>query len=170
MTAMSIDFLREKIHPPIDNEQKESDLWRFFDIVNCYSYALGLLCDISFLNPGQISKMQKKQQYTDEELLERVTKDIHVLGMEIRESTLDEEITNKNAWKIAIMNADKTPIQERYDYHFLKQAPNKQWYQKIPYEQFPSNYDSRCRAITNPETANYSFRYHLVGYFVVTKN
>ena len=169
MTAMSIDSLKEKIHPPMRNELKESEIWRFFDIANCYSYALGLLHDISHLNPGQISRMQRKRKYTDEELVECVEEDIRVLGMIIRESTLEEEVTSENSWKIAIMNADVNSIQERYDYHFLKQCPNKQWYQKIPYEQFPSKYDSRFRTITDPETATYPYHYHLVGYFVVTK-
>lgn len=169
MTAMSIDILREKIHPPIDDVRKEEDLWKFFDTVNCYSYALGLLYDIRFLNPGQISKMQKKNQYTDEELVERVKSDVCILGLEIRESTLDEEIYGENTWKIAILNTGTTFTQDRYDYHFLRQGSNKRWYQKIPYDQFPSSYDTRYRTITDPESATYSFHYHLVGYFVVTK-
>ena len=169
MTSISIDILRERIHPPIADEQKDDDLWKFFDVVNCYSYALGLLYDITFLNPGQLSKMQRKKQYTDEELIERVKNDVHALGMEIRESSLNEEITEENTWKIAILNTGKMHVQERYDYHFLRQNPNKKWYQKIPYDQFPSNYDSKYRTITNPETASYSFHYHLVGYFVVAK-
>ncbi|MBR3613911.1 MAG: hypothetical protein IKL55_01885 [Clostridia bacterium] len=170
MTAVSIDFLRERIHPPIQDEQKEDDLWKFFDVVNCYSYALGLLYDVTFLNPGQISRMQLQKQYTDQELLERVFSDIHVLGMGIRKSTLEEEILSDNEWKIAIMNTDTSFSQERYDYHFLKQNTNKQWFQKIPFDQFPTKYDSRYRTITNPETATYSYHYHLVGYFVVTKD
>ena len=170
MTAMSIDNLKARIRPPMCNEVKECDVWKFFDIVNCYSYALGLLYDISHLNPGQISKMQKKHKYTDKELLERVEEDVHILGMIIRESTLEEDVTGDNSWKIAIMNTDIDSVHEHYDYHFLKQCPDKLWYQKIPYEQFPSKYDSHFHTITNPETASYPYHYHLVGYFVVTKN
>ena len=169
MTAMSIDNLRERIYPPIANERDEENLWKFFDTVNCYSYALGLLCDIRFLNPGQISQMQEQNQYTDEELIERVRNDVYVLGLEIRESSLDEDIIGEDTWKIAILNTGKTLTQERYDYHFLRQGPNKKWYQKIPYDQFPSAYDNRYNTITDPATATYSFHYHLVGYFVVTK-
>ena len=169
MTAMSIDNLRERIYPPIANEREEENLWKFFDTVNCYSYALGLLSDIRFLNPGQISQMQEQNQYTDEELIERVRNDVYGLGLEIRESSLDEDVIDEDTWKIAILNTGKTLTQERYDYHFLRQNPNKKWYQKIPYDQFPSTYDNRYKAITDPASATYSFSYHLVGYFVVTK-
>lgn len=169
MTSMSIDILKKRICPPIKDERKDEDLWKFFDSVNCYSYALGLLYDIRFLNPGQISQMQDKDQYTDEELVERVKSDVCILGLEIRESTLDEEIMEENSWKIAILNTALTFPKERYDYHFLRQSCNMRWYHKIPYDQFPLSYDTRYREITDPATATYSYHYHLVGYFVVTK-
>ena len=169
MTAISIDTLRKNIYPPMKDERKEEDLWKFFDITNCYSYALGLLFDFRFLQPGEISKMEPQNQYTDDELVERVKSDVIILGMEIRESTLEEFIDDEKSWKIAILNVKATPNQCRYDYHFVKQHPNKKWYHKIPYDQFPTNYDSRYRTIEDPATATYSFCYHLVGYFVVTK-
>lgn len=169
MTTISIDTLKENIHPPMKDERKDEDLWKFFDITNCYSYALGLLFDFRFLHPGEISKMELKNQYSDEELVERVKSDIIVLGMEIRESTLEEIIDDENSWKIAILNAELNSPQGRYDYHFVKQHPSKNWYHKIPYDQFPTKYDSRFRTIQDPATATYSFHYHLVGYFVVTK-
>ena len=169
MTTISIDTLKENIHPPMKDERKDEDLWKFYDITNCYSYALGLLFDFRFLHPGEISKMELKNQYSDEELVERVKSDIIVLGMEIRESTLEELIDDENSWKIAILNAELNSPQGRYDYHFVKQHPSKNWYHKIPYDQFPTKYDSRFRTIQDPATATYSFHYHLVGYFVVTK-
>lgn len=169
MTAISIDTLRKNIHPPMKDERKDEDLWKFFDITNCYSYALGLLFDFRFLQPGEISKMELKNEYSDDELIERVKSDIVVLGMEIRESTLEEVVVDENSWKIAILNSNLDSPSGRYDYHFLKQHPSKKWYHKIPYDQFPINYDSRYRTINDPATATYSFHYHLVGYFVVTK-
>lgn len=167
MTAISIDTLRDRIQPPMRDERKDEDLWKYYDITNCYSYALGLLFDFQFLQPGEISKMELKSQYTDNELIERVKSDVCVLGMEFRESTLEEYVDDEKSWKIAILNV-QSPT-NRYDYHFVKQHPSRKWYHKIPYDQFPTNYDSRYRTIEDPETATYSFNYQLVGYFVVTK-
>lgn len=169
MTAISIDTLKENIHPPMKDERKDEDLWKFFDITNCYSYALGLLFDFRFLQPGEISEMESKNQYSDEELVARVKSDVIFLGMQIRESTLEELVDDEKSWKIAILNAELNSASGRYDYHFVKQHPSKNWYHKIPYDQFPTKYDSRYRTIEDPATATYSFRYHLVGYFVVTK-
>lgn len=169
MTAISIDTLRKNIRPPMKDERKDEDLWKFFDITNCYSYALGLLFDFRFLQPGEISKMEPQDQYTDAELIMRVKSDIIVLGMEIRESTLEEVVVDENSWKIAILNVSTDSATGRYDYHFLKQHPNKKWYHKIPYDQFPINYDAYYHTISDPAAAKYSFNYHLVGYFVVTK-
>ena len=169
MTAISIDVLRESIHPPMKDERKDEDLWKFFDITNCYSYALGLLFDFRFLYPGEISKMERHNQYSDNELVERIKNDIITLGLEIRESTLEELVNSETSWKIAVLNAELNSDQSRYDYHFVKQHPNQSWYHKIPYDQFPTKYDSCYRTIENPATATYSFNYHLVGYFVITK-
>lgn len=169
MTAMSKEVLRKKIYAPEKDQRKEDDLWKFFDTVNCYSYAIGLLYDIRFLNPGQLSGMTKQEQYTDNEILERVKSDIKYLGMEIRESYLEEVVEEEESWKIAILNTGLKKEHSRYDYHFLRQCADKKWYQKIPYDQFPTPLDSRNYIITNPETAKYPFHYHLIGYFVVSK-
>ena len=53
----------------------DSNEWVCYDIVNCYSYAIGLLYDIEHLNPGEISGKRRRRQYTDvikEDFLERV--------------------------------------------------------------------------------------------------
>ena len=169
MATVGLDVLKRNISPPIYDSSKEEEAWRFYDVVNCYSYALGLLYDIYYLNPGELSMMDAKSQYTDEEIVERVKSDVWCLGMDIRESSLDEVIEGENCWKIAVMNTSVMDNHSRYDYHFLKQGSNGRWYQKSPYDQFPTQYDSRNRVINDPETASYSYGYHLVGYFVVTK-
>ena len=92
-----------------------------------------------------------------------------MLGFEIRESCFDEMLEDEDSWKIAILNTGVRNLQDCYDYHFLKQGVNQMWYHKHPYEQFPTRYDTRNKIIDNPETANYSYDYHLVGYYAVRK-
>ncbi len=163
------DIMRKNIFSPEGKYGNDSNEWVCYDIVNCYSYAIGLLYDIEHLNPGEISGKRRRRQYTDEELLENVKSDMQVLGITMRESTLEEVVDERNAWKIAVMNTGVMNDVTRYDYHFLKQCSNGRWYQKIPYDQFPTEYDSRSRIITNPEDAKYPYNYHLVGYFVICK-
>ena len=164
---INVDKMKECVKAPLANTMKEEEAWRWYDIANCYSYAIGMFVDIDFLKPGEISKMELKRQYTDEDILERVIGDLEALGLETTISSLEEPIEDNDSWKIAIMNTGPKDIHELYDYHFLKQGKNMLWYHKRPYEQFPSNYDSRHRAIDNPETATFAFSYHLVAYLVV---
>lgn len=159
--------MKECVKPPIYITGKEEEAWRFFDIANCYSYALGLFEDIEFLRPGEISDMEYKPEYSDEELWERVIRDLEVLGLEATVSTFEAPVEDENSWKIAIMNVKTESSGPGYDFHFLKQGTNKLWYHKHPYDQFPTQYDSRNKCIENPETAAYFFHYHLVGYIVV---
>lgn len=163
---ININRMKKSIKPPLGITIKEEEAWRFFDIANCYSYALGLFEDIEFLRPGEISNMEDKSEYSDEELWIRVLKDLHVLGFEVTISTFETPVEDENSWKIAIMNV-KADNSERYDFHFLKQGVNKVWYHKHPYDQFPTQFDSRNKCIENPETAAYHFKYHLVGYVIV---
>lgn len=166
---LNVDKMKDCVCPPMKEYSKEEEAWRYFDIVNCYSYALGLFVDISFLRPGEISSMEFKSQYSDSDIIERFFRDAEMLGLEVRESNLDEILEDEDAWKVAILNTGIRNLQEFYDYHFLKQGVNKMWYHKHPYEQFPTRYDTRNRIIDNPETAKYSYDYHLVGYYAVKK-
>ena len=150
---INVDKMKECVKAPLANTMKEEEAWRWYDITNCYSYAIGMFVDIEFLKPGEISKMELKKQYTDEDILERVIGDLEALGLETSISSLEEPIEDNDSWKIAIMNTGPKDIHELYH--------------KRPYEQFPSNYDSRHRAIDNPETATFAFSYHLVAYLVV---
>ena len=127
MTAISIDTLRKNIRPPMKDERKDEDLWKFFDITNCYSYAFGLLFDFRFLQPGEISKMEPQNQYSDDELVERVKSDLTVLGMKIRESTLEEVVADENSWKIAILNARTDSAPGRYDRHRRDEADHHRY-------------------------------------------
>ena len=164
---LNINRMKESIKPPLFITGKEEEAWRFFDITNCYSYALGLFEDIEYLRPGEISDMEYKTEYSDEELWERVLKDLEVLGLEVTVSTFEAPVEDEFSWKIAIMNVRTENSCYGYDFHFLKQGANQLWYHKHPYDQFPTQYDSRNKCIENPETAAYSFGYHLVGYVVV---
>lgn len=164
---LELEKIRGCIKAPQINTNKEIESWNCFDIANCYSYALGMFVDIDALEPGEISKLELKRGYSDEEILERVTMDLELLGLEISASSLEEEIADENSWKIAIMNTGLSNG-SFYDFHFLKQGVNMKWYHKCPYEQFPSNYDYRDREINNPETAVFAFGYHLVAYIMVS--
>ena len=130
--------MKDCVCPPIKDYCKEEEAWRYFDIVNCYSYALGLFVDISFLRPGEISGMEFKCQYSDSDIVERFFRDAEMLGFEIRESCFDEMLEDEDSWKIAILNTGVRNLQDCYDYHFLKQGVNQMWYHKHPYEQFPT--------------------------------
>lgn len=164
---LDIDRLKKNVRPPQINTGKEEEAWRHYDITNCYSYALGLFEDIEYLRPGEIAEMEYKKEYSDEEILERVKRDLEVLGIEATESSFEEVIEDEYTWKIAILNVATGDTKVFYDYHFLKQGMNKKWYHKQPYDQFPSRFDSRNKEIENPETATYSFHYHLVAYLAV---
>ena len=94
--------------------------------------------------------------------------DVQHLGMSIRESNRDEKVTTPNSWKIAVMNCEEDD--RNYDFHFLRQNPlTGEWYQKFPGEQHPTRQDERDQIITDPDTACYDFKYHLVGYYVISK-
>ena len=164
---LDIDRMKKNVRPPHISTGKEEEAWRLYDIANCYSYALGVFEDIDYLRPGEIANMEYKPEYSDEEILERVMRDLEVLGLETTQSSLEEVIEDEYSWKIAIMNVETGEAHIFYDYHFLKQGKNQKWYHKQPYDQFPSRFDSRNKEIENPETATYSFHYHLVGYLVV---
>ena len=163
---INVKRMKESVRPPLLNSGKEEEAWRYYDITNCYSYALGMFEDIDHLRPGEISDMEYKPTYTDEEIFERVIRDLEMLGLECTVSCFEEKIEDEYSWKIAVMNVDPENSLF-YDYHFLKQGVNQKWFHKLSYDQFPSQYDSRHRVIENPETASYSYRYHLVGYIVV---
>ena len=165
--ALNIDRMKVSVKPPLYITIKEEEAWRFFDITNCYSYALGLFEDIEFLRPGEISNMEYKKEYSDEELWERVLKDLEVLGLDATVTTFEAPVEDECSWKIAIMNVKTDDNSTGYDFHFLKQGANQVWYHKHPYDQFPTQYDSRNKCIENPETAAYYFKYHLVGYVAV---
>ena len=164
---VNVEKLKKCVRAPLKNSVKEEEAWRFYDITNCYSYAIGMFFDIDFLKPGEISDMELKSQYTDEDILERVVKDLECLGLEVTKSTLEEKVEGDDTWKIAVMNTGLRNVTTVYDYHFLKQGANMLWYHKRPYDQFPSNYDSRHRVINNPETAVFAFDDHLVAYLSV---
>lgn len=164
---VNIDRMKMNVRAPLFDCTKEEEGWRFFDITNCYSYALGVFEDIDFLRPGEISEMEYKSVYTDEELLERVISDLIALGLEVTVSNGEEIIDDEYSWKIAVLNGVVDGNYLGYDYHFLKQGRNQKWFHKHPYDQCPTQYDSRNKVIENPETATYLFCYHLVEYLVV---
>ena len=92
---LDIDRLKKNVRPPQINTGKEEEAWRHYDITNCYSYALGLFEDIEYLRPGEIAEMEYKKEYSDEEILERVKRDLEVLGIEATESSFEEVIEDK---------------------------------------------------------------------------
>ena len=103
---LDIDRMKKNVRPPHISTGKEEEAWRHYDIANCYSYALGVFEDIDYLRPGEIANMEYKPEYSDEEILERVMRDLEVLGLETTQSSLEEVIEDEYSWKIAIMNVE----------------------------------------------------------------
>lgn len=159
---------RKSIALPSKDDRVENSRWTYYNQANCYNYAISLLLDISQLDPGDIAGLARKKMYTDAELVERVYADMHVLGLEIRPSTLEEYLMDENSWKIAVMNCD-TKVYERYDYHFLRENIPGIWSHKLSDSQHSTEYDSRHQLMTDPVKAKFHYNYHLVGYFVLTK-
>ena len=91
--------------------------------------------------------------------------DIENLTLKIRKSDLDEVVTAPNKWKIAILNCNVDD--PNYDFHFLRQSADGQWFQRSPGDQHASNHDARNQIISNPEEAKYFYKYHLLGYYVI---
>lgn len=157
------------IPPPTFHE--ECNRWMFVDGANCYAFALSIQVDRRLL-PGVIagilSHKKSMEPYSDVELVHYVSMDVQHIGMSIRESSIDEKVTSPNAWKIAVMNCDEDD--RNYDFHFLRQnSLTGEWYQKFPGEQHPTRQDGRKRIISDPATACYDFKYHLVGYYLISK-
>lgn len=170
----TIDDIKEQLRVPPDEFWQELNAWVFNDFANCYQYALSTKVDImGTFDPGEISGISfpEGHMYTDEELVSCVCLDIETLGMKIRESTLEEVVTDKNSWKIAVMNVRIISMSGGYDYHFLRQSRKTgEWSQKFRRDQHPTTRDAKYRTITNPATASYEdFNYELVGYYVITK-
>lgn len=164
-----IDYekIRSSVEVPSIDPKEEEKRWCYYDQANCYLYAISLLYDTPRLDPGEIAGIERKETYSDEELVERVKLDMEVMGLKIRESTLGEYIEDwQYSWKIAIMNCDTE--NPNYDYHFLRETRDMTWFQKHPDEQHATQYDERYRLISDPAEAKYYYNYHLVGYYVIS--
>ena len=171
---LDLKKIKEKLCIPPDEFQKELNSWVFNDCANCYQYALSTKVDLlSAFNPGEISGISfpDGHMYSDEDLVYYMCLDVQTLGMKIRESTFEEIITDKNSWKIAVMNVRVISMSGGYDYHFLRQSRKTgEWSQKFRGDQHPTDMDAKHRIIRDPATASYEdFNYELVGYYVITK-
>ena len=171
-----LDFLEIKEHIciPADTYREEAERWKFLDEANCYQYAICLEKDIlGAIMPGEIAgvSFSEDYMYTDEDLVYYVERDMESLGMEIRPSTLEEKVTDKNSWKIAVMNVRVISMSGGYDFHFLRQNPKTgEWYQKFRGEQHPVRTDANYNVINDPATACYEdYHYQLVGYYIIRK-
>lgn len=152
--------------PSVDERQEEAR-WTFYNVANCYSYAINFLQDVSHLNPGEIAGLDRQETYSDEELVKRVRMDVEAAGFTMRESSFEENLEDIESWKIAIMNCSQ---EDRfYDFHFLREGRDMQWMHKVPDAQFASKYDKMFKVIKDPAEARYHYNYHLVGYFVISK-
>lgn len=169
--------IRESIKIPPKHFGKETNSWVYYNLANCYQYALSMYIDeMGAFVPGDFHRISEGKEkatsgiYTDEELMYNVKKDLEVLGLEIRESTLEEVIEDENSWKIAVMNVRVISMAVGYDFHFLRQSnAGGEWSQKLRNDQHPETRDNRYKTITNPATASYDFPYELVGYYIISK-
>lgn len=152
-------------------ERENDEFSQYLDIpnANCYQFALRLKIPVTErLLPG-FTCGKTQEYYSDEELIKSVFLDLKALGLSFRECTNETHIENPSSWKIAVMNCDLGP---RYDFHFLRQSRvnGSHWIHKYPNSQLPDIVDITGRIITDPATAKYPFRYHLVKYLMVWQN
>lgn len=159
--------IRSSVEPPSIDPREEEKRWCYFDQANCYLYAISLLYDTPKLDPGEIAGLERKDYYSDEELVERVIADMNSMGLDFRESSLGEFVEDWTcSWKIAILNCETNSA--NYDYHFLREDRNMVWSQKFSDTQHATEYDEKYKLISNPAEAKYSYNYHLVGYYVIS--
>lgn len=159
--------IRSSIEAPSIDPKVEEGRWTYYNLANCYLYAISLLYDTPKLDPGEIAGMERATSYSDEELVYRVMCDINSMGATMRESTLGEYVEDwTTSWKIAILNCN--PNSPYYDYHFLREDRDMNWSQKFSDEQHATQYDKKHRLISDPADANYYYNYHLVGYYVIS--
>ena len=126
-TKEFIDHVRDLIHsqpmPPIYNPEEWSQNPRDF---NCYAYALQIkmsLFDIEFKPGFTTGELVKRRDYTPEFILEKFFIDCENLGLNVTETTVDEEI-NDNEYKIAVYYI------KGFSFHFAWQDKKGIWSHK----------------------------------------
>lgn len=163
-----IDVELIKMRTKVVSESEDMRRWVYYDQANCYQYMMNIEWDFpELLQPGEIyGECPIDFIYEDDELVELVKKDLEILCYEMHISNLEEPVV-KNGWKFAILNCITSQADNhRYDFHFLRQNENGNWYHKYADEQHPDCMDIWNNRITNPEKAKYYYQYHLVGYYM----
>jgi hypothetical protein len=122
---------------------------------NCYAYAMQFrelaYDEPHFLyRPGFLTNLSiRTLNYTEEILMNLLLSDFELLGIDSRESTMDETPT-KNSYKIGIFTPNKTFITRSF--HIYRQNDDLSWSKK-------SGYYHGTEIVTNPyDDENYDLK------------
>ena len=154
--------------------------WKGNNIIfntNCYIYALNLpqnpytgkgYLTWDHVQPGNLGGNnqfgQLRGPFQKNTFIERVKKDLEVIGMEIVESTYDE-VRKGKWWKVALAFENSLYFN---DYHWWRQNLDGTWSHK-PGKNRVQNTDNSDNIITNPETCNRGNYSTFAGFFMIRK-
>ncbi len=168
---LHIQYLKENITTSSNQLDFKSDK-RNYEYANCYTYALCLKCTKELLGLYRQIKMgplmfdvgftkadQYRELHDEQELLERFYTDCEILGIDVFDSKLDNDIEHEGS-KVAIYLENNPPNSiSDYDVHFIRQNYDGTWSEK-------NGYYGKIRLVKDIKEIK---RYHLVKTVEVVK-
>ena len=149
-------MLRKIIQPGREN-------WVNLNMANCYQFAIGYRKDrLKHLMPGELSgySIPDEHRYSDDELFLLVEEDLKSMGYEIQRCEKNTNLSD-GEWEICILNCSQECFE--YDFHFIARFESGgEWFQKFAGKQL-------VEYVNSPESGDYDFLYHIVGYYKIRK-
>ncbi len=158
MDSITLETLRQ-------NMNSKHTTWENIETTNCYAYALNLDYPQSKIgeyayNVGALSGKTLKDEFTYEELIEYLLRDLRFLKCQIKEIDPMEE-TEENSYKIAVFTEDYRKLFDEFgysDYHFLREEETGIWTHKKGFKTEPLFTDDDGNSIEDPSKC------HIKGY------
>jgi hypothetical protein len=142
---------------------------------NCYTYAINQPLNPytkepyeiwDYCQPGYLGgKWVGSHIFPDfPNLIELVKADLNEIGYDIRESTYEEYIDDKDAWKVALCRREDNHWDP--DYHWYRQNLDGTWSHKLGWDSV-KNMDESSQEIKNPEECDRGSYKIFMGFYMV---